>query len=79
LSSGLFAILKHRFFHSLSQRAWYHGLLSRYDYPSEFTVKFVDEAPIQVEAGKGGNGMMSFRREKFIAKGGPDGERRTQP
>lgn len=36
-------------------------------------MKFVDEAPIQVEAGKGGNGMMSFRREKFIAKGGPDG------
>src|SRR5690606_15763946 len=37
------------------------------------TVKFVDEAPIHVEAGKGGNGMMSFRQEKFIAKGGPNG------
>ena len=36
-------------------------------------MKFVDEAPIYVEAGNGGNGFMSFRREKFIAKGGPDG------
>jgi GTP-binding protein len=36
-------------------------------------VKFVDEAPISVEAGKGGNGMMSFRKEKFISKGGPNG------
>jgi GTP-binding protein len=36
-------------------------------------VKFVDEAPIHVEAGNGGNGFMSFRREKFISKGGPDG------
>lgn len=36
-------------------------------------MKFVDEAPIHVEAGKGGNGMMSFRQEKFIAKGGPNG------
>ncbi len=36
-------------------------------------MKFVDEASIRVQAGKGGNGSLSFRREKYIAKGGPDG------
>lgn len=36
-------------------------------------MKFVDEATIGVAAGKGGNGCLSFRREKYVAKGGPDG------
>ena len=36
-------------------------------------MKFVDEATIKVQAGRGGNGCLSFRREKYIAKGGPDG------
>ncbi|WED22144.1 Obg family GTPase CgtA [Vibrio sp. JC009] len=36
-------------------------------------MKFVDEAVVKVDAGDGGNGVVSFWREKFVAKGGPDG------
>ncbi|MCX8085313.1 MAG: GTPase ObgE [Rhodocyclaceae bacterium] len=36
-------------------------------------MKFIDEAIITVTAGKGGNGAVSFRREKYVPRGGPDG------
>ena len=36
-------------------------------------MQFIDEARISVKAGDGGNGCISFRHEKYIPKGGPDG------
>ena len=38
-----------------------------------FEMKFIDEAIILVEAGNGGHGALSFRREKYVPRGGPDG------
>lgn len=36
-------------------------------------MRFIDEAVVTVKAGDGGNGIVSFRREKYVPKGGPDG------
>lgn len=36
-------------------------------------MQFIDEAVVDVEAGHGGSGVVSFRREKYVPKGGPDG------
>ncbi len=42
--------------------------------PSDpFRVKFIDEATVTVQSGDGGSGCVSFRRERFIPRGGPDG------
>ena len=36
-------------------------------------MNFIDEALLEVRAGNGGSGCLSFRREKYIPRGGPDG------
>ena len=36
-------------------------------------MNFIDESGLEIKAGDGGSGCISFRREKYIPKGGPDG------
>ncbi|HEY4591450.1 MAG TPA: hypothetical protein VIJ61_03515, partial [Thermoanaerobaculia bacterium] len=42
-------------------------------FPKPTTLIFLDEARIHVQAGRGGNGCMAFRREKYVPRGGPSG------
>ena len=39
----------------------------------EYKMQFIDKAKIKISSGKGGNGVVAWRREKFVDKGGPAG------
>ncbi len=40
-------------------------------------MKFLDQAKVYIRSGDGGAGCVSFRREKYVERGGPDGEKNT--
>ena len=48
-------------------------IFSLFDFRKEGPTVFIDQVTIHIKAGKGGNGSVSFRREKYVSHGGPDG------
>ncbi len=69
-----------KFFHStkdfencIQRKIWKYFFSCFQNQYFDFEMQFIDEATIYIKAGDGGSGIISFRREKYIPKGGPDG------